>query len=442
MDNMPSRKSICIILGACLWVGLLAAGCSTPESPGVTPRPPAGTPTLQAEVTATPAAPAEKSSAQKIHSTPTPAPTATPDPLTLAIDRLASSTGADRFFFGGAALKDWLNALVSILIYIVIVLLLLRLLHALLRRLTARTSDETDNQLLERLWPQVSWVVNMLALALATSRLAFLSPQLKQGLGQLYQALIIMTLAVAALRLLNFVVARYKERVEPQHEGHQIDQVLVLVQRLTRLVIVMVTILMVLSIYNVNVNALLAGMGIGGLAISLAAKDTLANMISGLTLMLDKPFRVGDRIEVAGAGTWGDVIDIGLRSTRVRTGDNRMIFIPNSILGNDRVINYSFQDPSLRSEVDFAVGYDPDIETVRRIVVDAVRQVDGVLEDRPVEVLYVRMGDTGRILRVRWWDRSYTEKWQVIDRVNSAVQNSLNAAGIKIPSNVSFRTTN
>lgn len=412
---MPARKSSWIVLSVCLLIGMLAAGCSAPEQP----------------VTA-----------RRIRLTPTPASTATPGPLTQAVDRLARSTGADRVALWGITLEDWLNTLVSLLIFVVIVLLFLRLLRWLLRRFTALTTDETDNLLLQALWPQVNWVVGILALDFSTSRLAHVSPRVKQSLDQLYKALIIIVLAVAFWKLVDFIGTLYAEKIELKHEEHQHDQVIALARRIFRLAIVVITVAILLEMYGVPVGALIAGLGIGGPAISLAAKDSLSNMISGLILMLDKPFRVGDRIEVESAGTWGDVIDIGLRSTCIRTADYRTVFIPNSVISTDQVINYSRPDSSLRCEIDFVVGYDPDLGTVRRIAIEAVRQVKGVLEDRAIDVLYVRMGDTDRILRVRWWSRSYAQKWLIIDGVNSAVQSALYAAGIKIPTNVSFRTAN
>ena len=96
--------------------------------------------------------------------------------------------------------------------------------------------------------------------------------------------------------------------------------------------VVIVSILVVLDYFGVDVTALVTALGIGGLAISLAAQDTLSNMISGIMLLMDQPFRIGDRIEIqgltTGLSTRGDVVAIGLRSTRIRTRDNRMVIVP------------------------------------------------------------------------------------------------------------------
>jgi len=439
---MLARKSIWMLLSACLMLGILSSGCSVATPPLETSQPPAGTATLQAESSQTLVTSAAQAIKKNIRNTPTPAPTATPGPLTLAINQLAKSTGADRIQLLGITLEDWLNTLVSFLIFILIILLVLGLLHWLLQRIVSLTSDQTDNLLLELVWPQARWIGVILALSYSTSRLAYLDPYIKQSLDQLYKVLIVVSLAVAFWKLVIFIVAHYQQKIEPQHEAHQPDHVILLLSRLIRLGIVIVAVAMILSIYSINVDALIAALGIGGLAISLAAKDSLSNMISGLILMLDKPFVVGDRIEVINAGTWGDVMDIGLRSTRIRTRDNRMVFVPNATISNDRVINYSFQDPTYRQEIDFTVAYTPDFATVRKVVAEALQQVEGILPEKPVEVLFMQMGDNGRVIRARWWDQSYADRTQMIDRVNTAVQNALDAAGIEIPTNALFLMNN
>jgi small-conductance mechanosensitive channel len=190
-----------------------------------------------------------------------------------------------------------------------------------------------------------------------------------------------------------------------------------------------------LSLFSVNVNALLAALGVGGLALSLAAQDTLSNVISGIMIMLDQPFRVGDRIEIQSLGTWGDVVDIGLRSTRIQTLDNRMVIVPNNTISTDQIVNYTYPDPRYRIQIEIGIGYGQDVEMVRKVLVEAVRKVEGVLLDKPVDALYETMGDSAMIFRVRWWIHSYVDTRRMFDRVNTTLQSALDAAGIKCPFN-------
>ena len=190
---------------------------------------------------------------------------------------------------------------------------------------------------------------------------------------------------------------------------------------------------MILSINNINVNVLIAALGIGGLAFSLAAQDTLANLISGVLISLDQPFRVGDRIEIPNLDTWGDVVDIGLRTTRIRTRDNRMVIIPNSKIGSDQIINYTFPDPQYRIQMEISIPYGKNIEQVRQIIVSTVKKVDGVLQDKPVEALYVEMAGLGMVFRIRWWIESYIDTRQMYDKVNTTLQKAFDEVGISLP---------
>ena len=213
----------------------------------------------------------------------------------------------------------------------------------------------------------------------------------------------------------------------------ELDPVLVLFTRIARITLVAIALTIVLSNFGINVTALTAALGIGGLALSLAAQDTLSDAISGFIILADRPYRVGDRIEIQGVGTWGDVVEIGLRTTRIRTRDNRMVIVPNSLIGKNQVINYTYPDPRYRIETHLGLAYGTDIQTARRVIVETVRGVEGVLSDRPVDALYHEMGDSAMIFRVRWWIESYEDTRRVYDRVNTALQEALDAAGIESP---------
>jgi small-conductance mechanosensitive channel len=181
------------------------------------------------------------------------------------------------------------------------------------------------------------------------------------------------------------------------------------------------------------VSGLIATLGIGSFAIALAAQAALSDIISGFIIMVDRPYSIGDRIEILDLDTWGDVIDIGLRSTRVRTRDARMVIVPNSVIGKSLVVNYSFPDSQYRNQIEVGIAYGTDIEFARQIIVDAVRKVEGVLKDRKVEALFLHFGDSALIFRVRWWLESYVDTRRMFDRVNSAIYNTLNEAGIEMP---------
>jgi small-conductance mechanosensitive channel len=207
----------------------------------------------------------------------------------------------------------------------------------------------------------------------------------------------------------------------------------ILGSRIARIIVLLIAANVLLSHFGVNITGLAATLGVAGLALSLAAQDTLADAISGFIILADRPFRVGDRIEIQGLGTWGDVVDIGLRTTRIRTRDNRLVIVPNSTIGKNQVVNYTFPDPQYRVQTHVGIGYGTDIERVRQIIIDTVREVEGVLPERPVDALYVEMGDSAMIFRVRWWIESYADTRQMYDSIHTALQEALDAAGVEMP---------
>jgi small-conductance mechanosensitive channel len=110
-----------------------------------------------------------------------------------------------------------------------------------------------------------------------------------------------------------------------------------------------------------------------------------------------------------------------------------MVIVPNSTIGKNLVVNYTYPDPQYRVQTQVEIAYGTDIETARRVLVEAVRRVEGVLQDKPVEALYVEMGASAMIFRVRWWIDTYAYTRHVIDQVHTALQIALDEAGIESP---------
>jgi len=331
--------------------------------------------------------------------------------------------------------EDWIDLGISLLLVFVFGSLLSRLVYSVLIRIFARTNNKYAGVFIKQSRRQITLIILVIGFYIGTSRLSFINVFVKGWLGRLYTAIFVIAVTVILWRLMDVLVEWYQNEVEPQRDKHQVDTILLMLHRAGRTLLVTISAITLLSLYNVNVNALIAALGVGGLALSLAAQDTLSNVISGIMIMLDQPFRVGDRIEISRLGTWGDVVDIGLRSTRIRTRDNRMVIVPNNSISTDQIVNYTYPDPRYRIEIEIGIAYGQDIEKVRKVLVDTVKKVDGVLPDKPVDALYVTMGESAMTFRVRWWIHSYVDTRRIFDRVNSALQVALDHAGIKCPYN-------
>jgi small-conductance mechanosensitive channel len=375
--------------------------------------------------------------AQSVESTPivegvivtrTPEPTATPGLIESGVEAVITRAGLARTEFLGLTIPDWASlgrfALKVALGYLGATLLV----RVILPLITRRTRTAWDDWLLERAGGHLRWLIVVLVLDVATGPLTFLSAEVKQVLGDGYFSLALIVAVLAAWGAIDLVAEWYYGRTIRGGRERELSPAITLLARLSRLLLMIFAGSALLAHFGVNVPALAAALGLGGLAISLAARDAIA----GLLILLDRPFRVGDRIEVRQAGTWGEVVEIGLRTTRIRTWRNRAVIVSNSHIGWTPVVNYSYPDPGHLAVQQVNVAHGADVERARRTIVEAVRQVEGVLADRPVHARYVEMSEVAMVYRVEWVESIAAER-EVVDRVTSALQGALDAAGIEMP---------
>jgi MscS family membrane protein len=398
------------------------------ETPGAAPLEGTGTPGADDS-----SAPTPTGLLDEVIMTRTPEPTATPGVIQQEVAKLVARAGLARTTFLGLAVTDWLVLAGSLLLVLAGYLIGTWLIRGVLPRVVRRTATEFDDRFLEAVGSQVRWLAVLLILHFATARLIFVSAGLKTFLRDAYFVVGLVLAVRIIFKLIDLADRWARERsVEAGREG-ELEPLIVLLTRMGRVLVVILGVTVLLSYFGVNVTAFATVLGLGGLAISLAARDTIADAIAGFIILVDQPFRIGDRIEIEGIGTWGDVTDIGLRTTRIRTRDNRMVIVPNSVIGKNQVINYTYPDPQYRIQTHVGIDYGTDIETARQIIVDTVRQVEGVLTDKPVDALYIEMGDSAMVFRVRWWIESYRDTRRMFDKVHTALQHALDEARIDCP---------
>jgi MscS family membrane protein len=391
----------------------------TPEPPSSTGGTPAPTPTDLLE---------------GVIITRTPEPTATPGRIEQQVEELAETVGLAQTTFLGLSVANWANLAISLLYVLVGYLIGTALIRFVLPLVVRRTQTHFDDRFLRAIVGDVRWLVVLLALSISTNRLTFARIGLKTFLGDVYFVLVLLFVVRIVFKLIDLAGDWARRRMTRADRESEQERVNVLFSRAARVMTVVVGLIVLLAHFGVNVTALSATLGLSGLAFTLAAQDSIADAIAGVIILADQPFRVGDRIEIQGAGTWGDVVDIGLRSTRIRTRDNRVVILPNSIIGSNQVMNYSYPESSYRCETHLSVEEDTDLETARRLIVDTVRSVQGVTTGKPIDALYIEMGSSGITFRVRWWIENYAVRNRNLDQVLTALQAAFKEAGIPFAS--------
>jgi MscS family membrane protein len=300
-----------------------------------------------------------------------------------------------------------------------------------IRRLAGMTETEFDDVILKAALGPLHWLVILAALDFGLRRLDFLPTEWQEALDTFFYVAYFILGTIFLLRVTIGLFNWYTGKLDQERDTSTVAQMLPFIRRIATIIIGVIALVTLLGQFT-DVSALLATLGVGSLAIALAAQTSLEDLFSGFLIMFDRPYLIGDRVEIQELNTWGDVIDIGLRSTRIRTRDNRYVIVPNSIMGRNLVVNYSRPDTEYRIEIELALDLDTDIDLARKTMIEAVKEVEGVLPNRRVEALFLAFDPAGLRFRVRWWLDSYYDARRMFDRVNSAIYKALNEEGIKL----------
>ena len=223
-------------------------------------------------------------------------------------------------------------------------------------------------------------------------------------------------------------------RSEIAHRTHTTldDEFIPLFSKLAKIVVFCVGTMIVLNKFEVNINGFLATAGVASLAVALAAKETVANMISGFLIMIDRPFRLNDRIELTD-GRIGDVQEIGLRCTKILTYDNTILVVPNSDISTTRVINHGYPNPKVKLRIKIGVAYGTDMEKVKEILVAICRRNPRVMDEPAPAAYFMAFADSSLDAMLIAWVADYRQRFSIIDEINMSIQKRFAEHGIQIP---------
>ncbi|AEE23855.1 mechanosensitive ion channel family protein [Paraglaciecola chathamensis] len=231
----------------------------------------------------------------------------------------------------------------------------------------------------------------------------------------------------------NHVVLR-KIALNPNRFHAVNNKTLPLFLNLVNIIILVLCVYFVFSVWGVDMTAWLASAGIVGIAVGFAAKDTLANLFSGVFIMADAPYKIGDYI-VLDSGERGEVTHIGMRSTRMLTREDVEVTIPNSVMGNSKIINESGgPHEKSRCRVPVGVSYDADIDEVREVLMQiALTEKEYVCEDPEPRVRFRRYGASALEFELLVWITKPALRGRVIDILNSEIFKQFRQRKIEIP---------
>ncbi len=272
----------------------------------------------------------------------------------------------------------WLKRILIIVIYAVLAKAADLFIDKVLRRLASFTRFTFDDQIISFIHSPLFWTVVLLGFLHAFTLPPPLPAPWEMVLPAAVKSFALLVWFIAIFKLLSAVTERSQEKVLTRGKIGQ--DLFLLLKNVMRVVVVVCALLWLLAIWRVNLTPLFASAGIAGIAVALAAKDSLANFFGGISIFADKTFTVGDYIILDNAER-GEVVEIGIRSTRIKTRDDVLITIPNSILANTKIINESAPVPRFRIRVPVGVAYGTDLDKVEEVLLAVARENPAVVED-------------------------------------------------------------
>ena len=319
--------------------------------------------------------------------------------------------------------------LLIILIYALLAKIADLFIDRVLKKLTARTAITFDDALIELAHRPICWTILLLGLQHALV-LQTLAPPWKTILPAIIESAILLLWFAALFRFIHWFVEESAQRMVER--GKIGSDLFLLLKNVLRVVAVVAGLLWLLSIWNVNLTPLFASAGIAGIAVALAAKDTLANFFGGVSIFADRSFKVGDFI-ILDSGERGEVVEIGIRSTRIKTLDDVLITIPNSILATTKITNESAPTPRYRIRIPVGVAYGSDVDEVEATLMAVALAEEQVVREPGPLVRFRAFGESSLDFVLLVWVDDPSLNVGVTHKLLKAIYKTFNAKGITIP---------
>lgn len=299
-------------------------------------------------------------------------------------------------------------------------------------RIAERTRIAWDDQLIHLLRRPVFWSIFLVGLLMA-----ILPLNLSASRYGIVQSLVATILIIAwtgfLLKLVRLMLHAMTDGAASDSQALVRLQTRPLFQNVAFIVVLMLSIYLVFRAWDIDMTAWLASAGIAGIAIGFAAKDTLANLFSGVFILADGPYKIGDYV-VLDSGERGKVTHIGIRSTRLLTRDDVEITIPNAVMGNTRITNESGGPyEKFRLRVKVGVAYGSDIDQVKSVLMNVALDEPEVCDEPEPRVRFRQFGNSSLDLELLVWVENPEVRGRVLDLINTTVYKRFHEEGIEIP---------
>lgn len=342
--------------------------------------------------------------------------------------------GKYNHILGAIDANRWLKAVVILAIFLFLAELITFLAEKILLKLTKRTKTTLDDEMVRRLKNPVSMLMFFIGLRLSIMALELSgnSESISRGLLNSIIGISVVYIVTASLKT---IFAYWKKNRSRRLKIPVNDSFLILTNKSLTVLFFIISFIVVLKVWGVEIGPLLTGLGIGGVAIAFATQKTLGNVIGGIAVILDKSVNVND-IVVLEDGKMGKITDIGLRSTQVRTYDDEVVIVPNGKLESMNIQNVAKPELAVRVVIPFSVAYGSEVKDVKDAVIKEIRKIKGVVlgdDEKKPAVRFLEMKDSCLHFKAFFWIEDCNNRFDAIDEGTTRVYDILNKKKIHIP---------
>jgi MscS family membrane protein len=323
---------------------------------------------------------------------------------------------------------DWTVTLLIILGSVIIARVIYWIAQKFLKRVTKKTKTKLDDILVDKVEEPVVLGIVVIGLWIGFDRLTF--PEgTTDFFGHVFQILIAIDITWFLARTVDALIIEYLVPIVNKSDTDLDDQLMPILRKGIRSAIWILGIIVGLNNAGYNVGALLAGVGIGGIALAMAAKDFVANIFGGVTVFVDKPFTISDRIQIDGYD--GSVEEIGIRSTRIKTLAGRIVTIPNHKFTDGYVENVSIE-PSRKMSLDLGLIYDTTPEQMEKAIELLNNVIDETMEIEDDRIIgFSSFGDFSLGIKFIYYIKKESDLMETISKVNFSILKKFNAEGLE-----------
>ncbi len=325
---------------------------------------------------------------------------------------------------------DLLERLVIILIYLVLAKVIDMIIIRALKGLAHKTKMHLDDYLVEFFHRPLLLTVAMFGVLHALS--------IQPELPDVYNFVLLGGIKTLILLVWWGAISRSLSTLTHEKILHilgteKIDKdIFILFKNVSRILVLFLAIVWILLIWEVNLAPIFASAGIAGIAIALAAKDTLANFFGGISVFMDRAYKVGEYI-ILESGERGEVVEVGIRSTKIQTRDDVLITIPNSIMANSKIINQSAPQPRFRIRLDIGVAYGTDLDEVEELLLQVASDNSQVVRQPAPRLRLRSFGDSAVNFQLLLWIRDPRERGRQTHLLLKEIYKSFYENNISIP---------